>query len=233
MPPSGRRTTGEGRKEEEWPVWLMPAPSNALPHFTPPRLLVVEDYDTHVAPLVPELAALVAAAGPRAPSDAAARSRLGLPSFRAAASWVASRSFGVDSALGRSMVPFADAFNHKAAVVDVGGGAYAVERVCFDSDDSGGDSGSEEGGDGSEGGDSSGEEDGGSEEDGEQASSSSDGGGAPPPPVVASPRSDGLALELAICGGSRGGREVLEVYAASAVAKGHEAGGAWWVGTQD
>ena len=36
---------------------------------------------------------------------------------------------------GMAMVPFADLFNHKAAVVQLGGG-YFVEDVCFEDQDS-------------------------------------------------------------------------------------------------
>lgn len=49
-----------------------------------------------------------------------------LDNFKRAASWVASRAFGVDSWHGDAMVPLADIFNHKASVVDLARG-YEVE----------------------------------------------------------------------------------------------------------
>ena len=46
------------------------------------------------------------------------RDFINLGSYMACASWVASRDFGVDE---RDMVPLADIFNHKAAVVALEG----------------------------------------------------------------------------------------------------------------
>lgn len=45
----------------------------------------------------------------------------------AAASWVASRSFYVDRTHGIALVPLADVFNHKAAVVSLAGDFQIVE----------------------------------------------------------------------------------------------------------
>lgn len=42
--------------------------------------------------------------------------------FLAAASWVSSRSFGIDSYHCDSLVPLADVFNHKVSVVELGEG---------------------------------------------------------------------------------------------------------------
>ena len=46
--------------------------------------------------------------------------------------------------VGMAMVPFADLFNHKAAVVQLGGG-YFVEDVCFEGQESSDDQESEQG----------------------------------------------------------------------------------------
>ncbi|KAL4439191.1 hypothetical protein ABPG77_004093 [Micractinium sp. CCAP 211/92] len=89
-----------------------------------------------------------------------------LEHFHVAASYVASRAFGVDEWHGDAMVPLADIFNHKASVVELGEG-YEVHGADASSDDSeqgeaeederdAGSSGEEDGGGGS-GSDSEGE----------------------------------------------------------------------------
>jgi len=222
----------------------LPSPGEALPITWPPSALaaaagsdlparaaadaaaVAEDFEENVVPLIPSLVdALVAAYGPHPalppPADLSA-ALASPPLFVAATTWVASRSFGVDAAIGRGMVPLADAFNHKDAVVEVGAG-WAVERVCF------ADSEGEEGSDGEEG-----EEGGGapspspspsppSEGEGEGAADADD----PWACLAAPPRADGLFLELAICGattlpGSGPLLETLECRAAAAIPAGAE-----------
>lgn len=61
-----------------------------------------------------------------------------LDSFRAAASLVASRAFGIDPVLGDGMVPLADAFNHKVSVVKLAPG-YAVHGMSDSDEDNLGD----------------------------------------------------------------------------------------------
>ncbi|DBA79474.1 TPA: hypothetical protein ACH3X2_007744 [Trebouxia sp. C0005] len=88
------------------------------------RTLTQEDWETNILPLIHDA---------RYPMLNQAGMNLDL--FRVAASWVASRAFGVDDYHGMAMVPFADLFNHKAAVVQLGGD-YFVENVCFEDQDS-------------------------------------------------------------------------------------------------
>jgi hypothetical protein len=214
---------------------------------------VEEDFVEHVLPLVPDIVAcLVDAYGGKEssllPPKPTLTARLSsLPLFMAATTWVASRSFGVDAVHGRGMVPLADAFNHKAAIVDLGGGgAWAVERVCFadsEDEDEEGEEGIEASGSGSEGeggGESESDNDGSpslaeEEEDGREVSGSGSESetdeGSPPPASdddwasLAVPlRPDGLHLELAICGSTDAttGSPVLECRAASSLKAGAE-----------
>ncbi|KAI8472158.1 MAG: hypothetical protein J3K34DRAFT_519919 [Monoraphidium minutum] len=105
------------------------------------------DYETVVAPL---MARHPAAFPPGS---------CGLGSFRAAASWVASRAFYIDALHGEGMVPLADAFNHKASVVALAEG-YEVGEVLDRT------RGARGGGDSESGGGS--EEEEGEEEEGEE-----------------------------------------------------------------
>ncbi|KAK9903332.1 hypothetical protein WJX75_003109 [Coccomyxa subellipsoidea] len=121
---------------------------------------------------------------------------------RTAASWVASRAFGVDSFHGMSMVPLADIFNHKAAIVQLSD-EYIIEPTCYEQDDS-------------------------SEDDNSLASGP--GENRPPPAVTRSSMLrlsggsiDQYRLEIGICGATNSnGEEVLEIIAASPVPKGQE-----------
>lgn len=125
-----------------------------------------------------------------------------LPLFKAAASWVASRAFGVDEEHGQALVPLADAFDHKASVVDVEGG-YELEQACLEEE----------------------EEESGSESDEPSAPPSPTSSSSPPPAPLAPPRDDGLALQLVMCGDGRGdgaGGDALILSAASAVGQGKE-----------
>jgi hypothetical protein len=69
---------------------------------------MVEDYMANVVPLLSLY-----------PKRFPAAEAMSLRRFMVAASWVASRAFGVDRSHGMSLVPLADIFNHKAAVLDL------------------------------------------------------------------------------------------------------------------
>lgn len=141
-----------------------------------------------------------------------------LRAFFTAATWAASRAFGVDDDHGQALVPLADAFNHAAKVVKLsspssspsssksgrsgGGGGFEVERACLEQEEE------EEEGSESE---SESEEEG--EDDADDAAD--DGRRRQQPEVSAPPRRDGLALDIAICGCDDAGESCLAIYAAS------------------
>lgn len=83
---------------------------------------ISEDFTTHVAPLLEKYPGRLHSEG------------WTLGKFHIAASWVASRAFGIDDEHGDGMVPLADVFNHKASVVDLAPG-YAVNGAESSSDD--------------------------------------------------------------------------------------------------
>ncbi|DBA97673.1 TPA: hypothetical protein ACH3X3_012565 [Trebouxia sp. C0006] len=196
------------------------------------RTLTQEDWETNILPLIHDA---------RCPMLNQAGMNLDL--FRVAASWVASRAFGVDNYHGMAMVPFADLFNHKAAVVQLGGG-YFVEDVCFEDQDSSSQEEEEE--DEEEGVEAEDEEEdeevedevdqsGQSQEEDENGVTQNvvqpmtletDTGGAPTrgamlhPSVQQDPK---LRLEIGICGVTKpDGTEVLEIVAASDLKAGQE-----------
>ncbi|KAK9815861.1 hypothetical protein WJX72_010928 [[Myrmecia] bisecta] len=158
--------------------------------------------------------------------------QLTLDGFRVAASWVASRAFGVDQHHGMAMVPMADIFNHKAAVVDLSEG-YAVEDACDGSADPSGSEQSLE----------SGSADSEAESDACSQPSSSEARNDPQAlpsqasallpeaarpskrariarqPLEGGPAVDpSLRLEIGICSVSEGGEDLLQIVAASDVA---------------
>ncbi|KAG1672800.1 hypothetical protein FOA52_002788 [Chlamydomonas sp. UWO 241] len=140
-----------------------------------------------------------------------------LHDFHVAASWVASRAFYVDSYHGTAMVPLADLFNHKPSVVALTE-EFEVAEVADGSDGDDVDDDEEE-----EGGEEEEEEEEEAEEEEPAAEPSAPKTGTAP--VLAAPIiRDGmnLRLEIAICDCERGGVEVLEIVAASSVAKGCE-----------
>ena len=127
--------------------------------------------------------------------------------FAAAATWVGSRAFGVGGGHGQALVPLADAFNHKASVVDVRGGGnrgrrLVVDGACMAEEEEEGSSSEEE------------EEEDESDADDDDAPPADDATPAAPP--IAPPRLDGLALQLVICGDDDDGGG-LTIYTASAV----------------
>ncbi|KAK9789397.1 hypothetical protein WJX73_003152 [Symbiochloris irregularis] len=67
------------------------------------RELTAQDYEQNIAPLLSKY------------PDRLRSAQMTLDLFHTVASWVASRAFGVDDYHGMSMVPFADAFNHKSS----------------------------------------------------------------------------------------------------------------------
>lgn len=73
---------------------------------------LTDDYDRHVRPFVKK----------HLRGQSAVIARCGLDEFRIAASLVASRAFHVDPEHGDAMVPFADIFNHRSAVIMLGSG---------------------------------------------------------------------------------------------------------------
>ncbi|GAB4814451.1 hypothetical protein N2152v2_001497 [Parachlorella kessleri] len=88
-----------------------------------------EDFETHVLPLLE-----------RYPGQLV-KDYITLGNFQVAASFVASRAFGIDDCHGEAMVPLADIFNHKASVVQLAPG-YEVHGAGEDdsSDESSDDS---------------------------------------------------------------------------------------------
>ncbi|CAL5222086.1 g4393 [Coccomyxa viridis] len=161
-----------------------------------------DDFETHVLPLVEQHPGLLKA------------ETFTIDNFRRAASWVASRAFGVDSHHGMSLVPLADIFNHKAAIVWLSD-EYAIEPVCFEDTY---ESGSED-----------------------EAAAACEGNGCREPGCTddhhgSAPTSRGsllqgldsaaarrYQLELGICGAVRDdGVELLQIVAASEVPKGAE-----------
>ncbi|CAL8465452.1 g4988 [Coccomyxa elongata] len=179
--------------------------------------LTQEDFDTHVLPLL------------RQHPDRLAANAFTLEGFRMAASWVASRAFGVDSFHGMSMVPLADIFNHKAAIVQLSDD-YIIEPNCFAEDSS--EDGSSLASDGDASDDErplddfgSADQDGNKEAVGRQNCDNK--------PTAATTRGsmlrlsggnlDQYRLEIGICGATRSnGEEMLEIIAASPVQKGQE-----------
>ncbi|KAL4428484.1 hypothetical protein ABPG75_002573 [Micractinium tetrahymenae] len=115
------------------------------------REAAAEDFEEHVLPLLPKHPGRLN------------KEFITLENFHIAASFVASRAFGVDEWHGDAMVPLADIFNHKASVVDLGEG-YEVHGADDSSDD---ENGSSDGEDGSL-------EDDGEEEEEQEAGSSSE-----------------------------------------------------------
>eukprot|EP00887_Chlorella_sp_A99_P004898 scaffold4.g4898.t1 len=111
--------------------------------------LMEADFEEHILPLLA-----------RHPGRLDARG-ITLGAFHTAASYVASRAFGIDAYHGDAMVPLADIFNHKCSVVELDP-AYAVHGQ--EEDGSSSEDGEEEGGSDSE---EAEEEDGSSGEDGE------------------------------------------------------------------
>ncbi|BDA50036.1 probable N-lysine methyltransferase SETD6 at N-terminal half [Coccomyxa sp. Obi] len=179
--------------------------------------LTQEDFDTNVLPLL------------RQHPDRLATDAFTLEAFRTAASWVASRAFGVDSFHGMSMVPLADIFNHKAAIVQLSDD-YVIEPNCFAEDSS--EDGSSLASDGEASDDErqidelvSADQNGYKEAGGRRTDDDK--------PATATTRGsmlklsggdlDQYRLEIGICGATRSdGEEVLEIIAASPVQKGHE-----------
>ncbi|KAG7674859.1 hypothetical protein Ndes2526B_g07697 [Nannochloris sp. 'desiccata'] len=113
---------------------------------------VEDDYITHVLPLLTTY------------KDRFRVDKCTLHHFHSAASLVASRMFGIDEIHGAGMVPLADAFNHKASVVDLAP-EYAVHGA--DSDTESDVEGNSDGG---------GDEERNGEENGKGEKSSEDGG---------------------------------------------------------
>ncbi|PSC69948.1 SET domain-containing [Micractinium conductrix] len=129
------------------------------------RAAAAEDFEDHVLPLLQKYPG-------RLRDDF-----ITLGNFHVAASFVASRAFGVDEWHGDAMVPLADIFNHKASVVELGEG-YEVHGAGTDSSDGeGGGSDEEPEGGGSDGeGEGGGSEEGGSSgTEGEEASEGEEG----------------------------------------------------------
>ncbi|KAK9848107.1 hypothetical protein WJX84_003506 [Apatococcus fuscideae] len=88
------------------------------------RLDLQDDFDSIIKPLA------------KAHPDLLDPAKTTFEAFCKAATFVSSRAFGVDDYHGMSLVPVADIFNHKAAVVELSSD-YAIEPVCFgDGDDS-------------------------------------------------------------------------------------------------
>ena len=134
-----------------------------------------------------------------------------LRAFFRAATWAASRAFGVDDDHGQALVPLADAFNHAAKIVKLSslggggggdkgsggrGGGFEVESACLEEEEESSESESEE--------EEEKEEE--EEEEGEEQQEQK---------VVAPLRSDGLALDIAICGCDDASEDSLAIYAAS------------------
>ncbi|KAL0040401.1 hypothetical protein WJX77_006166 [Trebouxia sp. C0004] len=192
------------------------------------RALTQEDWETNILPLIHD-----------AKYPMLNQAGMNLDLFRVAASWVASRAFGVDNYHGMAMVPFADLFNHKAAVVQLGGG-YFVEDVCFEDQDnstSEEDDDVEDVEDEDEGEEVEDEEDrnGWSQEEDEDGVTQNvvqpmtletDRGGAPTRGVMLDPsvqQDPKMRLEIGICGVTKpDGTEVLEIVAASDLKEGQE-----------
>eukprot|EP00884_Botryococcus_braunii_P003688 jgi/Botrbrau1/1331/Bobra.0063s0043.3 len=82
------------------------------------RKLTQEDFEETVVPLLEQY------------PERLQRDKFTLDMFRTAASWLSSRRFGVDSFHGTCMVPFADLFNHKSAIVALSEN-YRIERGCL------------------------------------------------------------------------------------------------------
>ena len=138
--------------------------------------------------------------------------RFTAPHFTAAATWVGSRAFGVGGGHGQALVPLADAFNHKASVVEVRGGGsggrrLVVDGACMAEEEEGSSSEDEE------------EDEESDDDDDDDAPPADDATPAAPP--IAPPRPDGLALQLVICGDDDEGGG-LTLYTASAVKAGFE-----------
>lgn len=197
------------------------------------RTLTQEDWETNILPLVHD-----------AKYPMLNQAGMNLDLFRVAASWVASRAFGVDNYHGMAMVPFADLFNHKAAVVQLGGG-YFVEDVCFEDQDSSSEEEEEEGVEAEDEEEDEEERDeeveadqgqnGRSQEEDEDSviqnvvqpmTLETDRGGAPTRGVMLDPsvqQDPKLRLEIGICGVTNpDGTEVLEIVAASDLKSGQE-----------
>jgi SET domain-containing protein 6 len=168
-----------------------------------------EDYRLHVVPLLR-----------RYRSDGRLRpGGMTLAHYRAAASLVGSRAFGVDDYHGQAMVPLADAFNHKVVSLDNVAECYAVHGAGKPSSSSSGDEEGMEDGETSSGADSD------EDRDGAPGAPAGDAAAAvlapgPPPCVLGLSSANGLhlGLEIAIVDGG----EALRVVAAAPVAAGDE-----------
>ena len=88
---------------------------------------IVDDYEDHVVPLMRKYEEVF-----RNMSE----DGRGLEAFKSAASLVASRAFAVDAEHGDGMVPLADAFNHKVAVVQLNE-EWGINGAEDDTDDGG------------------------------------------------------------------------------------------------
>lgn len=161
-----------------------------------------------------------------------------LDNYKAAASLVASRAFGVDDVHGMSLVPLADIFNHKCAHVKLSND-YVIEGASESDDD---DEDSEEGSPGDDAvsheSDSDGAPSDAEHEDYTGASRRGDSHRgsrghtmeagdskecALPTVLAAMDNKDAaFAMEIAICSTTRDGVDVLEIVAASEVANGDE-----------
>ncbi|KAK9835816.1 hypothetical protein WJX74_008600 [Apatococcus lobatus] len=211
------------------PEQLMGLQGTSLPdRLAADRVNLQDDFDSIIRPLC--------AAHP----DLLDPAETTFEAFCRAATFVSSRAFGVDDYHGMSLVPVADIFNHKAAVVELSSD-YAIEPVCFGDESGSQNDGSSTSDEDAASNDTQGQSEPGSKER-SQSTGSNEGESTDldsQPEGVCRPRKrpritrstllkpnqqtdPALRLEMAICGNEVDGEEVLEIVAASELMAGQE-----------
>lgn len=215
------------QRKSKWHSYLKALPTREfIPTFWSSKQLAclrgtdLEGRPETDAPLLEEDFALIQGildANPEIPRDG-----FTLDNYRAAASLVASRAFGVDDVHGMSLVPLADIFNHKCAYVTLSND-YVIEGAS-DSDSESGDGSSEISSESeaeAEATASEGEADG--EIDRQQEGGELSEGKVLPAVLSTAEGADPAhTMEIAILAAERNGVDVLEIVATSEVAEGGE-----------